>query len=274
MKRRQKKLLRLIQVCYNKRTNDETIRRNHIDHEGGGAVIIRQPEIRVPVGELDREKLKSVERYARVCYKSEGMMDGGEFHPNFLKSMVARGHESVIEHEKVTVMFIVDRGITHEIVRHRVGSYSQESTRYCNYNADKFGNEITVIEPYFFEAGSPAYAVWKETCEKTEAAYFALLEAGASPQEARSVLPNSLKTEIVTTYNFREWRHFFRLRAAAPAHPQMRQAAIPLLKVFQQAFPELFMDIAFDESFPAEKEARVVLTDALFHPLPDSEGAK
>lgn len=237
-------------------------------------MIIRQPEIRIPAAELNRDKLMSVERYARVCYKSEGVMEQGGFHPNFIKSIVARGHESVIEHEKVTVLFIVDRGITHEIVRHRVGSYSQESTRYCNYAADKFGNEISVIEPYFFAVDSLAYGLWKETCEKTEEGYFALLEAGATPQEARSVLPNCLKTEIVVTYDLREWRHFFQLRAAAPAHPQMRQVAIPLLKVFQRAFPELFADIAWDERFPVEKEAKVVLTDALFCPLSqqDQEG--
>lgn len=198
-------------------------------------------------------------------------MEDGQFHPKFLKGILSRGHESVIEHEKITVMFIVDRGITHEIVRHRVGSYSQESTRYCNYSADKFGSEISVIEPYFFEPGSQKYALWKTACEQAEAGYFALLEAGASPQEARSILPSCLKTEIVVTYNLREWRHFFRLRTAFAAHPQMRQAAIPLLKLFRQVFPELFSDIPFDEKFPAAKEAGIVLTNALFEPLSQQE---
>lgn len=233
-------------------------------------MIIRQPEIRVPAAELSRDKLVSVERYARVCYKSEGAMLEGGFHPGFLKSIVSRGHESVIEHEKITVLFIVDRGISHEIVRHRVGSYSQESTRYCNYSADKFGNEITVIEPYFFTGDDEKYEIWKKACEQMEAGYFALMEAGAQPQEARSILPNCLKTEIVVTYNLREWRHFFRMRATAPAHPQMRQVAIPLLKAFQQAFPELFSDIQGDENFPTEKEAKVVLTNELFVPVSEA----
>ncbi|NPV27561.1 MAG: FAD-dependent thymidylate synthase [Firmicutes bacterium] len=225
-------------------------------------MIIRQPQVLVPENQLDPRVITKLERYARVCYKSEDKM-GPEFSPNFLKSIIKRGHESVIEHEKITALFIVDRGVSHEIVRHRLASYSQESTRYCNYSQDKFGNEITVIEPFFF-VGTDGYAYWKEACQTAEKCYLALLENHYSPQEARAVLPNSLKTELVVTYNIREWRHFFLLRCSAAAHPQMRQVAIPLLLLFQKRLPILFDDIEYDRDFPQEHYADVKLTDELF----------
>ena len=225
-------------------------------------MIIRQPEVLVPETELNPDKMKRIERYARVCYKSEDRMTWGE-DSDFLRSIVGRGHESVIEHEKVTVLFILDRGISHELVRHRIGSFSQESTRYCNYGKDKFGREITVIEPFFF-LNSAAYPLWQQACEQAEAAYFALLDAGRSPQEARSILPNSLKTEIAVTFNLREWKHFFALRAAVPSHPQMRQVAIPLLLFFHKYFPEIFADIPYDRNFSTEHMAKVTISDAYF----------
>jgi thymidylate synthase (FAD) len=228
-------------------------------------MIIKQPEVLVPVQELNHSKMAKIERYARICYKSEEKMQD-DFNPGFLKSILKRGHESVIEHEKATVLFIIDRGVSHEIVRHRVASYSQESTRYCNYSQEKFGQEITVIEPYFF-SGQPAYQLWQEACQKAEDNYFLLLESGCSPQEARSILPNSLKTEIAVTYNMREWRHFFRLRCDVAAHPQMRQVAIPLLLCFQKHLPELFADIDYDKNFPAEQYGKISLCDDLFRKL-------
>jgi len=231
-------------------------------------VIIVKPQVLVPESELQESKLARVERYARICYKSEQRM-GEEYNPQFLKSILSRGHESVIEHEKITVMFIVDRGISHEIVRHRIASYSQESTRYCNYTQDKFGNEITVIEPYFF-LDKPAYKLWQEACQEAEKAYIQMLESGSSPQEARSVLPTCLKTEMAVTFNLREWRHFFTLRCAAPAHPQMRQAAIPLLLLFQQRMPIIFNDIDYDHSIEPQHYADIILTDDLFNPLKGS----
>jgi thymidylate synthase (FAD) len=229
-------------------------------------MIIRSAEVLVPVSELDTGKLKKIERYARVCYKSEDKMTEAGKESLFLPSILSRGHESVIEHEKVTVLFIIDRGVSHELVRHRIGSYSQESTRYCNYSKDKFGQEITVIEPCFFRE-TPRYALWETACRQTEQAYFALLEAGASPQEARAVLPNSLKTEIAVTFNMREWKHFFTLRAAVPAHPQMREVAVPLLLFFQEYFPAIFAGIDYDRGFPEQHRAPVRLSDDLFCPL-------
>lgn len=225
---------------------------------------IEKPRVLVPVSALETNILSKLERYARVCYKSEDRMrdDTAE---GFLKNVIQRGHESVIEHEKITVLMVVDRGISHEIVRHRLGSYSQESTRYCNYSKDKFGNEIVVIEPYFF-IGKEAYKYWQEACLTAEKNYLALLQ-NCSPQEARSVLPNSLKTELVITYNLREWRHFLRLRCQSGAHPQIRQVAIPLLLLFQQKLPALFADLPYDREFPPEHYARVVMTDDYFMEL-------
>ena len=218
----------------------------------------------VPRDELDDKKLVRLERCARICYKSEDRM-GDDFNPRFLESILSRGHESVIEHEKVTVLFVVDRGVSHEIVRHRIASYSQESTRYCNYSQDKFGREITLIEPYFLK-DRPSYSLWNQACQTAEECYIKMLDEGCSPQEARSVLPNSLKTELAATFNMREWRHFFLLRCAAPAHPQMRQVAIPLLHLFQEKFPVLFNDIPYDESFPQEHYAEIIISDDQFRP--------
>lgn len=226
-------------------------------------MLIIPPQVLVPEIELSPAKLHSIERYARICYKSEDKMDE-EYNPRFLSSIISRGHESVIEHEKITVMFIVDRGITHEIVRHRIGSYSQESTRYCNYSQDKFGQEITVIKPYYLD-NHIAYEEWYKACEVAEASYFAMLKKGCSPQEARAVLPTCLKTEIAVTYNMREWRHFLALRSSSQAHPQMREVAIPLLLLFKERLPILFDDIEYDENFPTKYYAQVVLTDEMFN---------
>ena len=191
------------------------------------------------------ELLKKIEKAGRTCYKSEDRITDDSA-LTFVKTICKSGHESVLEHEKVTVRIICDRGVSHEIVRHRIAAYSQESTRYCNYSNSKFGNEITVIEPLFFKDNPERYELWKTAMEQAEATYFSLLKIGASPQEARSVLPNSLKTEIVVTYNLREWRHFFKLRTSAAAHPQMREIARPLLKAFQAQIPVVFDDIIFD----------------------------
>lgn len=189
--------------------------------------------------EIDGELiLKNIERYGRTCYKSECRITKDSAR-RFVEMILKSGHESVIEHEKVTVRVICDRGVTHEIVRHRIASYSQESTRYCNYKS----RGAQVIEPFFFVGDDKKYQIWLAAMKFCEDSYNALIEAGASPQEARSVLPNSLKTEIVITYNLREWRHFFRLRCSKRAHPQMREISIPLLREFKRRIPIIFDDI-------------------------------
>ena len=193
--------------------------------------------------ELDGKKmLQKIERIGRVCYKSEDLIteDSAE---KCIRNILKRGHESVIEHEKISVKMVCDRGVTHEIVRHRVASYSQESTRYCNYQKDKFGNELTFIKPVFWKEDSPEYALWKESMQQIEDQYMKLIEMGASAQEARSILPNSLKTEIVVTMNLREWRHFFRLRTASAAHPQIREIAGMVLEEFRRQIPVVFDEL-------------------------------
>jgi thymidylate synthase (FAD) len=188
------------------------------------------------------EMLESIERYGRVCYKSEDRITNGSA-KDFIETIIKSGHESVIEHEKITVKIICDRGVSHEIVRHRIASYSQESTRYCNYSQNKFGRELTLIKPCFWNESSAEYQLWLQTMQVIENTYNNLVDAGAKPEEARCILPNSLKTEIVVTMNLREWRHFFKLRTSNKAHPQMREIAIPLLKHFQELIPVIFDDI-------------------------------
>lgn len=186
--------------------------------------------------------LKMLEAVGRTCYKSEDKIQEGSAE-KFIVGIVKRGHEAVIEHYNITVKFICDRGVTHEIVRHRLASYCQESTRYCNYSSDKFGTEITVIKPCYLDEGTEGYRMWAGLCSLAEAYYFDLLNYGCTPQEARAVLPNSLKTELVMTANIREFRHFFKLRCSKAAHPQMREVALMLLKEFKERIPVLFDDI-------------------------------
>ena len=212
------------------------------------------------------EILKKIERCGRVCYKSEGKITEGSAE-RFVASIVKRGHEAVLEHASVTVKFVVDRGVSHEIVRHRLASvtvkfvvdrgvsheivrhrlasYCQESTRYCNYSKDDFGTEITVIKPYYLTEHTLGYDRWYNGCKCAEREYFNLLNWGCTPQEARAVLPNSLKTEVVMTANLREWRTFFKLRTTDAAHPQMREVARPLLDAFKKMIPIVFDDITY-----------------------------
>lgn len=189
--------------------------------------------------------LNTIEIAGRTCYQSEDKITDNSAE-NFIRRIIQRGHESVLEHVSVTARFICDRGVSHEIVRHRIGAYSQESTRYCNYSKGKFGSEITVIEPCFVEYGTGSYVVWKDACEMAEAYYMRLMNGNTkhlTPQEARSVLPNSLKTTLIATYNIREWRHFLRLRCAPDAHPQMQQVAKMALEQLRAWGPVFFEDL-------------------------------
>lgn len=186
--------------------------------------------------------LCKIERAGRTCYRSEDRITPDSA-PAFIRRILNSGHHSVIEHISITVKFICDRGVTHELVRHRLASYSQESTRYANYSKDRFGKEITVIRPPFWPEDSPVYGQWCEAMKAAETHYMCLIEMGAMPQEARTVLPNSLKTEIVMTCNIREWRHVFGLRCTPPAHPQIREIMLPLLDEFHRRIPVLFDDL-------------------------------
>ena len=191
--------------------------------------------------------LNTIELAGRTCYQSEDKMADGSAE-EFIRRIIQRGHESVLEHVSVTARFICDRGVSHEIVRHRIGAYSQESTRYCNYSNGKFGNEITVIQPCFleddhFKEGSFVEDIWYKACAEADFAYSCMISEGATPQEARSVLPNSLKTSIIVTYNIREWRHFFRLRCDPAAHPQMKQVANMARELLTERYPVFFEDL-------------------------------
>ena len=191
------------------------------------------------------QMLKQIEKAGRTCYKSEDRMTETSAE-DFVRMLIKRGHESVLEHVNFTVRFICDRGVSHEIARHRIASFSQESTRYCNYSKNSFGREITVIKPSCLVRGTAAYDEWEYLCKRAEVAYFALLNWGCTPQEARAVLPTCTKTEIVMTANLREWRHFLKLRTAAAAHPQMRELTVPLLAELKQRTPVIFDDIKED----------------------------
>ena len=198
--------------------------------------------------------LKTLEEIGRTCYKSEDKITEKSCE-NFVRNIIKNGHEAVIEHYNISVRLVNDRGVSHEEVRHRIASYAQESTRYCNYSKSKFGNEITYIDikkgmeldPKVSKLNSEMFAAiydeWVQACIDAENHYNKMIELGATPQIARSVLNNSTKTEICITMNLREWRHFFRLRTAPAAHPQMREIAVQLLQAFKMMIPIVFDDI-------------------------------
>ena len=190
--------------------------------------------------------VKHLETCGRICYKSEQKIKANSAN-GFVKKIINLGHESVLEHAGFTVKFTCDRGISHQIVRHRIASYSQESTRYCNYINEEFGSEICVIKPFFFDEASDNYKIWYEACLQSEKNYFDLIKNGAKPEEARSVLPNSLKTDLVMTANMREWRHFLKLRTSVGAHPQIRQLSLDLLNKLLERANVLFSDLSIKD---------------------------
>ena len=197
-----------------------------------------------------KEVLKNIERAGRTCYKSEDKITD-ESAEKFISMLIQRGHESVLEHEKLSILFVCDRGVSHEIVRHRIASFSQESTRYCDYSKNKFDGQLTFILPQWLQEDhvkqdvSQGYLIWYDSMLETEESYKQLLSNGWTPQQARSVLPNSLKTEIVVTANLREWRTIFKQRTSSAAHPQMRELMCPLLDELKTIIPVIFNDINY-----------------------------
>ena len=194
--------------------------------------------------------LKNLERYGRACYQSQDKITD-ESASKFCKMILSRNHESVIEHESLTVRFTIDRGIGYEIIRHRLCSFSQESTRYV-----KQGNHITYIIPPWVSLQPDTYTCnsftkdddfcdvwWASAILTSEIKYFTLLQRGWTPEQARTVLPNSLKTELIVTANLREWRHIFKLRTHKSAHPQMREVMCPLQQELQEQLPEIFGEV-------------------------------
>lgn len=231
-------------------------------------------EILTPIN--GEQILKNIEKVARTCYKSEDKITNDDSSArDIVSKLLKRGHEAMLEFGDITVKFVCDRGISHEIVRHRVASYAQESTRYCNYEKDE---HMTFIIPswmsdleegiwdekrlhfyrshqYFIHHWATAISsnqdivvqntTWMLTMADAEHNYNKLIKTGWSPQQARSILPNSLKTELNVKMNIREWRHFFKLRCSSAAHPQMQELVRPLLKQFQNSIPILFDDITY-----------------------------
>ena len=210
-------------------------------------------EILTPISHDGIDELKHIERIGRVCYKSEDRItEDGESAKKFVKMLIDRGHEAMIEHSSLSVRFTVDRGVSHELVRHRIASFAQESTRYVNYSLDRYGNEINVIhiekgitldkKMNNMDANTIAAVIeeWERAMEDAEKHYMKMIELGATPQIARTVLPSSTKTELVITANYREWRAFFKLRISATAHPQMREITIPLLEELKKRLPVIF----------------------------------
>ncbi len=212
----------------------------------------------VLVKKFDSQKiLRGIEEIGRTCYKSEDKIT-----PNsssaFVSMLVKQGHHAMIEHESISVKFIVDRGVTHEMVRHRIAAFAQESTRYCNYTLDKFDKGLTFIRPFFFKADSLEYMDWLQVCKEAESRYLHLVEWHVrTPQEARSVLPNSLKTEIWITANLREWRHILTLRCSSKAHPQIQQVMIPLRHFLAADLAEVFGNVPYNGSFDYKDYASV-----------------
>lgn len=199
----------------------------------------------------------AIEAAARKCYKSEGVAAEGSAEA-MCRRLIKNGHEAMLEHASLTVCFYVDRGVTHEVVRHRLASYAQESTRYCNYSQERFGNDITYVDIAHgmksdskvsklpFEVQKAIYQEWMDACEDAEMHYLKMIELGATPQIARSVLNHSTKAELVVTMNIREWRHFLNLRAVGTTgkpHPQMQEVAVPLLATLSSYLPALFGDL-------------------------------
>ena len=213
-------------------------------------------EILTDISEGGIKELQQIERVARVCYKSEDKITpDGESAKKLVVFLVKQGHEAMLEHSQLSVLFTCDRAIANELVRHRIASFAQESTRYCNYSKEKFGGELSFVKPSYISDGTREYYAWETVCVDAEAAYLCMVsDLKLRPEQARCVLPLCLKTEIVVTANYREWRNIFKLRTPVAAHPQMRELMCPLLLEVQKKIPVVFDDIY--TFWPADDQTR------------------
>ena len=201
--------------------------------------------------------MKNIERACRVCYRSEGKITEDSY-KKLLQNCINRGHESVLEHEKISVRIVADIGTYKDLTRHRFASFSVESTRYCNYGKDKFDNEIKFMKPVHIEEGTEIYDIWKKGLEDIEKAYMEMSKLDAKPDQLRMLLPHSTAAEYAMTANIREWKHILSLRTMKMTHPSIRQVLIPLLLKFKEDMPEIFGDVEYDTEFPKEKYAKLV----------------
>lgn len=205
--------------------------------------------------------MKRIERACRTCYRSEDKISE-ESYKNLLTNCLNRGHESVLEHEKITVRIYSDIGTYKDLTRHRFASFSVESTRYCSYNKDKYGNEIAVVNPVYIE-DKEVFETWKKAIEDMEKAYMKMKELGASTDMCREVLPHSTAAEYTMTANIREWKHILELRTTNHVHPAIRQVLIPLLLLFKEQMPEIFGDIEYDKEFNPKYYAKLTMEEDL-----------
>ena len=205
--------------------------------------------------------LKRIERACRTCYRSEDKISE-ESYKNLLTNCLNRGHESVLEHEKITVRIYSDIGTYKDLTRHRFASFSVESTRYCSYNKDKYGNEIAVVNPVYIE-DKEVFETWKKAMEDMEKAYMKMKELGASTDMCREILPHSTAAEYTMTANIREWKHILELRTTNHVHPAIRQVLIPLLLLFKEQMPEIFGDIEYDKEFNPKYYAKLTMEEEL-----------
>lgn len=206
--------------------------------------VLTAPEIEIVGPANPLEQVEMCAWAARQCYQS--LTPEEKDTERMIKMLIYKGHDAMLEHGNFTARVRCDRGVTHEIVRHRHFSYAQESTRFCNYSKDRFGGEITVMLPPTIIGKSPAFEAWAESCLTAEASYLKMLADGVTTDAARSVLPTCLATNIVITGNFRQWRHFFKLRAlgvSGKPNPQMKQVASELLQTAKEIFPYVFEDL-------------------------------
>ena len=214
----------------------------------------------IEVEKFDGVKImKRLERACRTCYRSEGLITDDSY-KRLLSNCLTRGHESILEHEKITVRMQCDIGVYKDLTRHRFGSFSIESTRYCNYGKDKFDNETKFIEPCNMD-DKELFNEWYSACTEIEQRYLKMTELKATPDQMRMILPHSTAAEVTMTANIREWRHILDLRTKEMAHPAIRQLLIPLLLLFQKEMPELFNDIDYGGNFPKEKFAELRISE-------------
>ena len=214
----------------------------------------------IKVERIDGKKImKRIERAWRTCYRSEGKITDDSY-KNLINNCITRGHESVLEHEKVTVRIYSDIGSYKDLTRHRFASFSVESTRYCSYDKDKYGNEIAFINPVYIE-DKEMYKVWEKTMQEIEKNYIKMKKLGATTDMCRELLPHSTAGEYTMTANIREWKHILSLRTTKYVHPSIRQVLIPLLKYFKEEMPEIFGNIEYDEEFNPEYYAKLSIEE-------------
>lgn len=215
----------------------------------------------IKVEKIDGKKImKRIERACRTCYRSEGKITEDSY-KKLLENCITRGHESVLEHEKVTVRIYSDVGSYKDLTRHRFASFAVESTRYCSYDKDKYGNEIAFMNPAGYMEDEKLYEIWKETMQEVEKNYIKMKKLGATTDMCRELLPHATAGEYTMTANIREWKHILSLRTNKHVHPAIRQVLIPLLKYFQEEMPEIFGDVEYDKDFKPEAYAKLTIEE-------------